>query len=184
MTISWKISRLRGLVSASLIAAAAAGGLCTGSGISTADADTDAGVGTRTTFPDPAPDRWSIVNGTGQPIYGEMALTEWLVLFPVSSIPYSRTSVERPKDRPWLVGEHESVERVPSTPITVGVREGHICYDKQWWDYDTYPTLPFLHSSVGHLEVDSRGTLHLVEHQYDRPATTTRTPFKNTQKAC
>ncbi|MFC9769671.1 hypothetical protein [Rhodococcus jostii] len=172
---------LRKAAYAPLAAAVLAGAVCSGAGLGSAATDTETGVGAGTNIPDPAPLRWSVVNGTGQPIYGKMKLTENVLFPPMPPYPYSTTSIERPKERPWAVGDHESTERAPRpTTGATAVYEGHICYNKKWWELpgDSFILLPNMHSSVAHLEVDSLGTLHLVENTYDGFGTHTfRTPF-------
>ncbi|MFC9769695.1 hypothetical protein [Rhodococcus jostii] len=183
MDISKNKSWLRRAAYAPIAAAVLAGAVCSGAGIGSAATDTETGVGAGTNIPDPAPLRWSVVNGTGQPIYGKMELHEQLFVPPFPPPPYSTTSIERPKDHPWGVDDHESTERPPRpNPGTIAWYEGHICYNEKWWNLESDMNMK---SSVAHLEVDSRGTLHLVEHTYDGFGTHTfRTPFAYRGEDC
>ncbi|MDV6278804.1 hypothetical protein R3Q06_36170 [Rhodococcus erythropolis] len=185
MNISKNKNWLRKAAYTPLAVAIVAGAVYGGAGIGSAATDTDADVGTGTTLPDPAPFRWSVVNGTGQPIYGKMELHEGLRN---RSYEYASTSIERPKDRPWEIDDHESTGRPPTPSGTIGWYTGRICYNKQWRDFgsgsQSWFTPDEMHSSVAHLEVDSKGTLHLVENVYGWSGKTWRTPFANTGIEC
>ncbi|MFC9769627.1 hypothetical protein [Rhodococcus jostii] len=157
MDISKNKKWLRKAAYAPLAAAVLAGAVCSGAGIGSAATDTDAGVGTGTSA-----SKFWMVNGTGQPIYGTLLLDSAMV--------------ERTKYNPWGVGESESGEK---SIVPFRSWHGRICYNQVWWK------LPFTaeDASVAHLEVDSQGTLHLVE--YDTfLGKTWRTPFTKTQSAC
>ncbi|MFC9769681.1 hypothetical protein [Rhodococcus jostii] len=158
MTISSKKGRLhrtRNLASISLVAAAAAGAICTEAGISTAAIDPAATTMPTHTTDEAASDTfdWSVTNRTGQPIYGTWEVRNRA----------GRSHVESSVDKPWIPGDHAN-----SNQRKVGLYEydldwkGVICYNENTWVFEKGPiTTDFS------LEVDSRGVLHAIYYTSD-----------------
>ncbi|MDV6278208.1 hypothetical protein R3Q06_32605 [Rhodococcus erythropolis] len=113
--------RLRKLAYAPLVAAVAAGTLCTGAGISTA-ADTTAPATTDTPQSGDAYE-WALLNHTGQPIYGS-----WDAKMEFGA--HSR--VETDKDHPWKPDDAAKATQYKDGNYTTW--RGHICFNEHWWD--------------------------------------------------
>ncbi|MDV6277248.1 hypothetical protein R3Q06_27510 [Rhodococcus erythropolis] len=147
MTTRTKTSRqrsLRRLAYVPLIMAVAAGALCTGTAISVADTTAPA------TSSDPVY-TWSLINHTGQPIYGE-----WRAEISTGD----HSIVHTDADHPWKPGD------VPSAFMGFGgfhptMWKGRICYDKHWWDYGPESLGQLLNPT---LAADSTGMLWVYPH--------------------
>ncbi|MDV6278291.1 hypothetical protein R3Q06_33130 [Rhodococcus erythropolis] len=156
MTLSAKKTsrqqRLRKLAYAPLVAAVAAGALCTAIGSASA---LDANAGTAP--PETAASKdcgayWQIVNRTGQPVSGN-----WIAHgFQYESV------VHTDQIHPWAIDQKVCGDTTPVVPFFVPFPnvpwEGHICYNNHWWDFDRRS----VNTNRWSLEVDSRGTLHAV----------------------
>ncbi|MDV6278691.1 hypothetical protein R3Q06_35560 [Rhodococcus erythropolis] len=152
--------RLRKLAYAPLVAAVAAGAVCVGPG--TGAAATTAAAGPIYWGYD-----WSLVNRTGQPIYGD-----WNVTMESGA----SSHVEAPDETPWQpddVAETTQYEEdVASSQMSW---TGHICYNTHWWDYMA-SDFGFAHdpgARVVTLEADSAGALFVYpDARYRRDAPT------------
>ncbi|MFC9769602.1 hypothetical protein [Rhodococcus jostii] len=156
MTHSTKKSRLHRLLKlayAPLVAAVAAGAICTGAGTGTAASTTTPGTTDAPQSGDAY--NWALFNRTGQPIYGY-----WNAEMPATG---DHSRVETDKDRPWQpdVTSAKATQYQYSSNLTTWT--GHICYKKQWWDY-TFRDYGFGDKIFGYgnpifrLEADSAGT--------------------------
>ncbi|MFC9769102.1 hypothetical protein [Rhodococcus jostii] len=154
MTTSTKKSRLhrmRKLAYAPLVAAVAAGAICTGAGTSAAT-DTTAPAATDTPQSGNAYD-WYLLNHTGQPIYGTWSAE-------MSTGDHSR--VETDADRPWKADDAAKAVQYKNWSLYT-TWTGHICYNKHWWDYQDRHLDWVLedHHLVFTLEADSTGALFM-----------------------
>ncbi|MFC9769257.1 hypothetical protein [Rhodococcus jostii] len=137
-----RLQRLRKLAYAPLVAAVAAGAICTGAGTSTA-ADTD-------TPQSGSAYNWYLANHTGQPIYGywsaEMASGD-------------KSRVETDAKHPWQPGARPAAVQYQSSWHYTTWR-GRICYNEHWWSHTSsnYDYLP-LGDIEFTLSVDSTGVL-------------------------
>ncbi|MFC9768989.1 hypothetical protein [Rhodococcus jostii] len=141
-----RLHRLRKLAYAPLVAAVAAGAICTGAGTSTA-------VPTDTPQSGSAYN-WQLLNHTGQSIYGSWGAE-------MSTGDHSR--VETDKDHPWKADD-ASVKAVQyRNPWFNTTWRGEICYKEHWWDYTyTSQSLGF-DNTIFRLEADSRGALFVYD---------------------
>ncbi|MDV6277249.1 hypothetical protein R3Q06_27515 [Rhodococcus erythropolis] len=154
---------LRKLAYTPLVAAVAVGALCAGAGISTATPEpaksTDIGN-----------DMWTLTNRTGQPISGLWTVNAY----------GSKSSVETSQDKPWAPDETVSGNTVTwaAEPPWGWEWEGHICYNKHWWDFKPQ----YGYWNTWSMEVDTKGTLHAT---YRSPiGTTTRIPLQAKTDTC
>ncbi|MFC9768671.1 hypothetical protein [Rhodococcus jostii] len=138
-----RLHRLRKLAYAPLIAAVAAGALCTGAGVALA-APTD-------TPQSGSAYNWQLLNHTGQPIYGywgaEMASGD------TSRVETDADHLWKPDDASVKATMHQSV-------LHNTTWKGHICINKHWWDF-TDSERDFRGGKAGtlifRLEADSKG---------------------------
>ncbi|MFC9768640.1 hypothetical protein [Rhodococcus jostii] len=143
--------RLRKLAYAPLVAAVAAGAICTGAGISTAAATDTPQSGNAY--------EWALLNHTGQSIYGNWS---------AEMAPRDKSRVETDKDHPWKPDDAaKAIQYQNGWRFTAWT--GHICYNKRWWDF-TYSADGFgdgilnLGIPVFTLEADSAGALFVNPH--------------------
>ncbi|MFC9769116.1 hypothetical protein [Rhodococcus jostii] len=142
-----RLHRLRKLAYAPLVAAVAAGAICTGAGASTAAPDMTPGPTTDTpqsgsTF------HWTLENRTGQPVYGE-----WNAHYDQYAAHSSH--VESSPEHRWQIGAVVGADNYQDFWHEAPDWDGHICYNNHWWD------LPRIEARTYsfRLEVDSKGTL-------------------------
>ncbi|MFC9769393.1 hypothetical protein [Rhodococcus jostii] len=155
-----RLQRLRKLAYAPLVAAVAAGAICTGAGIGTAAptaADTTAPATTDTPQSGDA-FNWTLQNHTGQTIYGDWgAWMEWSG---------NSSHVEAPADNPWH--PDEAATAVMYRNMWHETRwSGHICYNKHWWDYAGWPAPRDQDAHNFSLEADSTGALFVYFTDHD-----------------
>ncbi|MFC9769601.1 hypothetical protein [Rhodococcus jostii] len=157
-----RLHRMRKLAYAPLVAAVAAGAVCTGAGTSIADT-TNAPTATDTPQSGSAYN-WQLLNHTGQSIYGNWGAE-------MASGDTSR--VETDKDHPWKADDASDKATQFQDSLLYTTWMGHICYQKKWWDYTLsdwgwglseypgYPTPP-----IFRLEADSTGALFVYYDKY------------------
>ncbi|MFC9769175.1 hypothetical protein [Rhodococcus jostii] len=126
-----RLHRMRKLAYAPLVAAVAAGAICTGAGISTA-AETTAPTTTDTPQSGSAYN-WQLLNHTGQSIYGYWSAE-------MASGDTSR--VETDKDHPWKADDASDKATMYQSILRYTTWKGHICFNKHWWDF-TYSNSGF-----------------------------------------
>ncbi|MDV6277251.1 hypothetical protein R3Q06_27525 [Rhodococcus erythropolis] len=152
---------LRKLAYTPLVAAVAAGALCTGAGISTAATDTT-GPATTDAPQSGSAYYWQLLNHTGQPIYGS-----WSAEMPTGD----HSEVKTDKDHPWKADDASVKATQYQDASLLTTWTGHICFDKHWWDL-TYSDQGFGRKWLGfgapiwRLEADSAGTLHEIHDYY------------------
>ncbi|MFC9769405.1 hypothetical protein [Rhodococcus jostii] len=153
MTHSTKKSRrhrLLKLAYAPLVMAVAAGAICIGAGTGTAASTTTPGT---TDAPQSGSAyEWTLINHTGQPIYGTWSAE-------MSTGDHSR--VEADKDHAWQPGDVVGAVQYQDTWRSTTWR-GRICYNGNWWDYESSKS-----GAAGFefsLEADSAGNLFVYPH--------------------
>ncbi|MDV6277250.1 hypothetical protein R3Q06_27520 [Rhodococcus erythropolis] len=154
--------RLRKLAYTPLVAAVAAGTLCTGAGISTAATDTT-GPATTDAPQSGSAYYWQLLNHTGQPIYGS-----WSAEMPTGD----HSEVKTDKDRPWKPDDASVKATQYQSSGLDTTWKGHICFNKQSWDY-AFSGQGFGRKWLGfgdpiwRLEADSAGALWVHFDYYD-----------------
>ncbi|MDV6277247.1 hypothetical protein R3Q06_27505 [Rhodococcus erythropolis] len=139
---------MRQLVYLPLVAAVAAGALCTGAGISTAADATTATAPAVTDTPQSGDAyNWYLLNHTGQPIYGSWEAK-------MSSGDHSEVKTD--KDHPWKPDDAAKATQYENTGYLTKWM-GHICFNNHMWAYGAEGYFP-LSELVFRLEVDSAGT--------------------------
>ncbi|MDV6278159.1 hypothetical protein R3Q06_32320 [Rhodococcus erythropolis] len=154
--------RLRQLAYAPLIAAIAAGALCTGAGTSTAAAGTTHAPTTPDTPHSGNAYNWYLLNHTGQPIYGT-----WDAKMDSGD----HSEVKTDKDHPWKPDDAAKATQYQyGSSLTTWT--GHICYNTHSWDY-THTDYHYGEKVFGYgnpiftLEADSTGTPWVSFDVYD-----------------
>ncbi|MDV6278382.1 hypothetical protein R3Q06_33675 [Rhodococcus erythropolis] len=146
-------TRGRKLLYTSFAVGVLTGAVCAGTGISAATPE----VATALVHIDTSQEdsyEWTLLNHTGQTVYGKWTLYG-------GSDKYS-SSLESTKDHPWQVDEASSAlqKKKPRN-----YWRANICYSGQWWVLPTVTPVFDLTNHIVSLEVDSKGTLHEVEHE-------------------
>ncbi|MDV6273941.1 hypothetical protein R3Q06_10570 [Rhodococcus erythropolis] len=120
-TATSRLRSLRKLAYTPLIAAVAAGALCTGAGTSTAEttapATTDAPQSGNAY-------EWTLLNHTGKSIYGS-----WSAEMSTGD----HSLVETDKDHPWKADDAAKATQYKDVTRYTTWR-GHICFNEHWWD--------------------------------------------------
>ncbi|MFC9769089.1 hypothetical protein [Rhodococcus jostii] len=154
-----RIVRLPKLLYISLAVGILAGAVCAGTGLGTAAPISALDVVTASSStPDTPPasarpgwDWWSLVNNTGQPIYGTWS----------QQVGDISSELEVVKDRPMPQEGHESRPRVhwSSSSDYQPYWMGHICYDHKWWNLPRARRYPDSNAAFT-LDVWPGGRLH------------------------
>ncbi|MDV6278368.1 hypothetical protein R3Q06_33595 [Rhodococcus erythropolis] len=160
-----RLHRIRNLASISLVTAAAAGAICSGTGTGTA-ATSIAATGTDTAvIPTHTTDttnttsrdtfHWSVTNHTGKSIYGT-----WKAVGQKGDSSDS-SHVESSVDNQWK--PDASADAYQRKSVLSGPEwTGNICYNEHWWKFKGIGEI-FGFS----LEADSKGTLHAIYYDSD-----------------
>ncbi|MDV6278171.1 hypothetical protein R3Q06_32400 [Rhodococcus erythropolis] len=156
MTISSKngrLYRMRNLASISLVAAAAAGAICSGAGISTAAVDTGETIMPTHTTDAAASDTfdWSVTNHTGRPIYGTWDAQN----------AEGRSHIESSVGNPWKPDDHADAHQ-RGNALGITQWKAVICYNENTWTFETN-----MDTTDFSLEVDSKGALHAIYYDHD-----------------
>ncbi|MDV6278598.1 hypothetical protein R3Q06_34985 [Rhodococcus erythropolis] len=95
---------------------------------------------------------WTLVNRTGQPIYGT-----WNITVTAGN----NSSVAAPANRPWRPDDNASATQFQRLSDTTTWR-GHICYNNHWWGFthsQDFGYFEIFDIPVFSVEADSRGAL-------------------------
>ncbi|MFC9768206.1 hypothetical protein [Rhodococcus jostii] len=146
-----RLQRMRGLAYAPLVAAVAAGAICTGAGTGTAAATATASTHTSTLRDRPGYE-WSLINRTGDPISGNWSVSD-----------HGATSrVERYQNDPWQPDEVATAAQ--KGDYEGATWQGAICYRDHWWIFGNRGA----HAHWFRLEADSTHALFVYYQPDDR----------------